>query len=375
MILTDVDYTKSEIISKISKIFLNNAKFYSNENDFFISQQSLNSILIKSGIIRKTIIELLDIDLLFKQVTISKSKMNLKEFIDFFIKLTQRLYPEDFKSNPKMTTNYFLNFFFGHYDKVLGEKTSQNFMNNSLSNNCTVNSIEMVITAKIDEKTIYVLNSLYQPIKGLYEIYFSNEIKKGGVINSEQIQQQSLKNLIALCKDFEIFPYLLNETQLVTYFNFILKFSLENPELNNLIIPDQKDIGKCYKLSLFNFYFYHFGLVFYYKNLQMNFPEKKEPNFKILIIFLEKLENSQGIRRFAEKKYRTNSLKFSLIPKQSVLDYIKELNEDQDEIRISNQQISINQINTYSNINKERETDNKSLIDFRKTLLISNEVI
>ena len=37
----DVIFTKGEILEKINKIFLNNAKFYSIENDYFITHQKV----------------------------------------------------------------------------------------------------------------------------------------------------------------------------------------------------------------------------------------------------------------------------------------------------------------------------------------------
>ncbi len=43
----DIEYSKSEIIEQINKIFLNNAQFSSIENDYFISQQKIISILTK----------------------------------------------------------------------------------------------------------------------------------------------------------------------------------------------------------------------------------------------------------------------------------------------------------------------------------------
>ena len=42
------EYAKTEVIEKINKIFLNNAQFSSLENDYFISQQKIINILIKS---------------------------------------------------------------------------------------------------------------------------------------------------------------------------------------------------------------------------------------------------------------------------------------------------------------------------------------
>ena len=347
------EYAKTEIIEKINKIFLNNAQFSSLENDYFISQQKIINILTKSKVISKGVISLSQVDILFRSVTPNSNKCNLLDFINFLTKLAKTIYTNDFDDNPKEVMNYFLDCFFFNYEDHLIEDSSNNFIENATVNNCTIKTIETIVTTEIDSVVVEMLNSIYNTFKTLYMFYFQSELNVKN--DYDKLQQQSLKDAIAFCKDFEILPLLLNESQFVTYFNFVLKYDSENPSaIKELFLKEDekhkstysqsksntnanvnvnavscstysKDKGKCYQLSMFILMFYHFALIVYYKQFQLNFQTKKANDVDIVLFFLERLENSKGWSRFTLKRNRTNtSNTVSFIPSNRTISKLKQ---------------------------------------------------
>lgn len=339
----EVTYSKTEIIEKINKIFLNNAQFSSVENDYFISQQKIINILIKSKVIDKGVITISQVDVILKEIS-KNAKYNLIDFINFITKLIHRIYKKDFEEHPKEVMNYFLCSFFNNYEDFLLDDISNNYIEKPTVNQCTVKSIETIITTEMEPETVTLLNSLYYTFKSLYEFYFPNEFNYK--IDYEKLQNLSLRDAITFCKDFEIMPYLMNESQFVTYFNFVLKYLGENPnqinemynnedENANLALTSTKNVttvkttynksntkekGRCFKLSMFMTLFYHFSLIVYYKQIQLNFTKKKETEVNIVVFFLERLENSKGLQTFLNKKGRTNnSSKVTFIPTNQML--------------------------------------------------------
>ena len=141
----DIEYSKSEIIEQINKIFLNNAQFSSIENDYFISQQKIISILTKSKVISKDLINRSEVDVILKSINKS-SKYNLIDFINFLTRLVHTIYKEDFEEHPKEVMNFFFCSFFNNVDDFLNNEISNNYIEKPMSNNCTVKTIETIIT-------------------------------------------------------------------------------------------------------------------------------------------------------------------------------------------------------------------------------------
>ena len=365
------EYAKTEIIEKINKIFLNNAQFSSLENDYFISQQKIINILTKSKVLSKGVISLSQVDILFRSITPNSNKCNLLDFINFITKLVKTIYTNDFDENPKEVMNYFLDCFFFNYEDYLIEDSSNNFIENATVNNCTIKTIETIVTTEIDNVVVEMLNSIYNTFKTLYMFYFQNELNIKN--DYDKLQQQSLKDAITFCKDFEILPLLLNESQFVTYFNFVLKYDSENPSAIKELFNKEdekrkntcthtqtktntnvnvtscsncsKEKGKCYQLSMFILMFYHFALIVYYKQIQLNFQTKKANDVDIVLFFLERLENSKGWSCFTLKRNRTNtSNTLSFIPTNKTISKLKQ------------------KLNTYE-INNETNTKGNTVYD------------
>ena len=126
--LFDINLTKSEILEKINKIFLNNSTFSKSENDYLITQQKIIEILKQSEIINKNIITISEVDVILSNIKHGQNKFNIIEFINFLIKLCEKLYKENFKKNQKETFNYFIHTFYINYENILEENSDKNYI-------------------------------------------------------------------------------------------------------------------------------------------------------------------------------------------------------------------------------------------------------
>lgn len=321
----------SDMIKNINKLFLNNAQYSNKEKDYFISRFQIVEILKKCKIISKGLISKAQIDLILTKLNPHNRKYNINDFQNFLTELCHYIYKSKFKTDPKKTMNYFLNCLFNNYNDYLELKSSNNFYEKPEDNSFSIKSIEVVLTSNLERPICKLLLSLYESFKTIYKVYFPNELIKNINYNTnkELILLSSAENLLQFSKDFELVPYLVNKTLLNIYFNFLIKFQTENPEITFDILnsgeKNYRDIGIFFKLSSFFLFIYHFSILLYFKDFkpQMgvgenannnNIEEFANNNVEKLLFFLQKLENSSGIKQYLTKKGRTNEHKFTFIP-------------------------------------------------------------
>ena len=315
----------TDIIKNINKIFLNNSQYNNKEKDYFMNRFQIIEILKKSNIIAKGIISRTQVDIILTKLNPYKRKFNLNDFQNFLTELCHYIYKDEFKNAPKKTMNYFLNCLFSNYNDYLEEKNSNNFLEKKDDNSCTIKCIEMIITSNLEKPICKLLLTLYDSFKKIYKVYFQNELTKNINANKELIVLTSSENLYQFSKDFEIVPYIINKTNLNIYFNFLIKYQIENPEITYNIMScgekKYKDVGIFFKLSSFILFIYHYSIFLYYKDFKTQFIEdinnnKYETSDDVdkIVFFLQKLENSSGINQYLRKKGRTNENKFTFIP-------------------------------------------------------------
>ena len=334
------DFEKSinndtDIIKNINKIFLNNSKYNNKEKDYYMNRVQIIDILKKSNIIEKGIISKTQVDIILTKLKPHNRKFNLSDFQNFLTELCHYIYGDQFKNAPKKTMNYFLNCLFSNYNDYLEEKNSNNFLEKTDDNSCKIKCIEIIITSNLEKPVCKLLLSLYDNFKKIYKVYFPNELTKNINANKELIVLTSSENLYQFSKDFEIVPYIINKTNLNIYFNFLIKYQLENPEITYDIMSNgekkYKDIGIFFKLSSFILFIYHYSIFLYYKDFKTQFIEsvcnnKYETSNDVdkIILFLQKLENSSGIKQYLTKKERTNENKFTFIPTKKNIEIANE---------------------------------------------------
>ena len=188
--------TRAEIKEKIQKIFLNLAKFSNVDNQYYISQLTVNKILKESTLVPENPILIGEIDILFKKINPNANRLNCDQFLNFLVKLVQKMFPNEFKKDNVKTVNAFLNDFFDNYDTIINKDDNINL-------SLPYQTIETIIQYEPDQKQKMVISKLIPTLNEIYIKYFSFELEK-----NKSLAKKSLQNLISFTRDFEIFPYI-----------------------------------------------------------------------------------------------------------------------------------------------------------------------
>ena len=357
---------RDSIVQNIIKIFLNNSQYNSIKKDYFMNRFQAIEILKKSKIIAKGIISKAQADIILTRINPQKRKYNLTDFKNFLSEICHYIYKEEFELSPQEAMNYFLNCLFNNYSKCLEEKNSKNFIDKKDENSCTLKCIEKIITIQIEKPICKLLLSLYDSFKKIYKVYFPEELTTKVILNKDLIWQASSDNFLQFGQDFEIIPYIINKTNLNTYFHLLIKYQLENSgitdEIMNFGNKKYKDLGIIFKLSSFILFIYHFSIFLYYKDFKtqnieeiINNDYKSSEDVDKVFLFLQKLENSKGIKKYLKKKVRPNEAKFTFIPNINDINIASE--EMKREVRID----SLN--NNFETGKKLRGKNRKNNID------------
>lgn len=381
----NINYSKNEVKEKISSIFLNFAKYYKEEKYFLLSQQALIKIVKKLNIIDEEFCKLSDIDIIFRKVNPHSNKINEKQFLDFIVKLVNRLYPQEFSQNAKKCVDYFIATTFEPYSKFIQESHQAMDETSQANSGFQQKSMELLINRVFDSRVSGLLNSIYFAIKEIYTNYFHYEINQ--YKNSKQIIDGSLSNLEDFCKDFEVLPYVLNIHQLVNYYNIIIKVDLQRRD-HMFVLDEKRELGKVFTLSKFCLLFIHFSLLSYSRNNQMAI-NKNVSDVDKLILFLEKLENSNGLNNLERRTNKPHTSKLTLIPAKNILQMV-----DSQILKTFNLQEEKETYSAYSDDEKGRFESKKDYtidtkiikefneknktnedIDLRKLLSVNNEVL
>ncbi len=80
--------------------------------------------------------------------------------------------------------------------------------------------MQSIFTQIPTEIEIMNFDKIFTTIKEIYLIYFTNEI------NEIDIVEGSKKSLLNFSTDFEILPFIINETQCHTYFEISINYEL-----------------------------------------------------------------------------------------------------------------------------------------------------
>ena len=310
-------YQKDETINDQTE---NNQQksFNKQTKEFLISRFKIILILKKSNIINDDIISKAQTDLILTKIKPNHNKYKFIDFMNFLTEICKYIFKENYEKNPKQYLSKFFDYLINNYYEFLDDLLKSNYIETETDNNCTINSIKKIIDTDIEKHALEIDDK------------YSKETK---MINS-------LENFISCAKDFDIIPYLINEKNLATYFNLLLKHQKKYGETINelflsLKMEDNKkfeDIGTCFKLSSLILFLYHFSILSYYKKFKIQFSInnlEKPLDIEIILFFLQKLENSKGISKYILKRQRTNEDKFTFIPTNENIELVlKELSED-----------------------------------------------
>ena len=341
-------YTKEEIINNMNIIFLNYAIYSLNKNIYLISIENIIKIIKEIGFL-PDIIKLYQIDILIKKVCPKLKFVVFEDFMSIFIKLAQKIFPKEFNSNKDLLLNHFFHSIFNFYSIILTEEIIP--IKDLLKYPYTSTTSLMNIIP--DDSQILVLNSLLYTLNEIYEKYFVNNKH----INYAFKKNQKLSQFFDFCKDFEIHPFIFNETQMIAYFNTIL----EKKDLFKLI-DDSQEKKNIFSFNNFILLFIHLSEYNYAKIYQnVTEDENKVTQLSKLIMLLTRMECSKGMREII-----TNTVpNLSLMPnKELLLKYnfiFKKDSETFDTFIADNQFIEDNNLNNggESNINENSSDEEK----------------
>ena len=366
------NFTREEVIERCSSIFYNFSKCDKNDKNFYTTTSSIKKIFKIVNLIDDKTLKSSDIDLLIKKINPNVNKLTEKNFLDLIVSIAARIYPKDYKKNPKNTIDNLISTFLEPFSKHIDDKNID--LNDALKMPYMHKSLELLINKfLIDYKLIALVNNILYSIKEIYKNYFFMENQN--VKEYQKILSNSQNNLIEFCKDFQITPYALSQEQLVIYFNLILKIDIKNLTNNlfddeenenknqNYIIDPKKDIGTVFTLSRFCASLIHFSIFSYSKNNQMNLNNINDS--EKFLLFLEKLENSKGFLNFQKKSNKPHTTNFTLIPKKSVLklidsDLLNAYDYFSDEESISSNNINNNNFDKTLTINNNTYLNNQN---------------
>ena len=255
---------KAELQEKLYKVFLNYSKFNIQEENFILSHQYFMKMMRDCGLLREkyekpkeNTLTAEQIDITLKKVCPKSASLNLQQFIDFFVTLAQRLYPNDFNKAPRNTVTQIV----GHFLDPIVE-----YINLDQEGKFRYNKVEQSIlsTAEegVDEKTEKIMKSIYPGLLNAYKLYFPQEYNYKG-IPKEKIIKESLKSLTNFNIDFDLCTPFLTREKLAVYYNciYLLKEKnlvfkdkkKKNDNENNEEVNEEEE-GKIFTFDKFAFY-------------------------------------------------------------------------------------------------------------------------
>jgi len=249
------------------------------------------------------LIKLYQIDLLIKKVCPKLKYIIFEDFMSILIKIAQKAFPTEFKKNKDLLLNHFFHTIFSIYDTILTDELVP--LNDLIK--YPYSSITSLMNIIPDDSQILVLNSLLYTLNEIYEKYFIYNTN----INSGLDNDHNLSNFFDFCKDFEIIPFIFNDTQIITYYNTVLG----KKDLFRLI-DDSNEKNNIFTFNNFILFFIHLS-EYYYAKIYLNFKEneKKETQLSKLIMLLTKLECSKGMRNIINSSLPN----LSLMPSKELL--------------------------------------------------------
>lgn len=308
-------FTQEEILYYTHIIFLNNSTYNKKNNEYLMPKNNLLSIIKSLNISPE--IKIIEMDLLFDSISPKSNLISYNKFYKFLIKTVQKLFPSEYAENAKNILNIFFTNFFNQYDLLLFEnKIPKNYLYKY-----QYNSIVQLLNISPNKNQLFIMNEIIYTLNEIYEKYFIYEFNFISVNKRKNFQ-----NLIKFSKDFEITPLIMNETQLISYYNITVHIEHQNIFNYFFQINEHKFNNKGEEFTLIHFILFiiHVSLYYYAKFFDNNINDKNlkmksMTNESKLLLFLEKLECSKIMENFNRKLFMPNNSKLSLIPDINII--------------------------------------------------------
>ena len=253
------DLIKSELQEKLQTVFLNYSKFNIQEENFILSHQFFMKLMRDCGLLREKYEKPKDNTLTSEKIVILLKKvcpksaslnLNIDQFIDFFVTLSKKLYPNEFNKSPKSTVSQTVETFINPIIEYIKEDKEGKFRYNKVEQ-----SILTTLEGGVDEKTEKIIKRIYPGLFNAYKLYFPQEYNYKG-IPKEKIVKESLKSLTNFNIDFDLCTRFLTRERLAIYYNCL--YLLKEKILIFKDIKDEEEIeednGKVFTFDKFVFY-------------------------------------------------------------------------------------------------------------------------
>lgn len=323
--------SKEDIKEKCMKIFMNYAKFNANDKAYFINQQNLIKLLKELNVLDNIKLKTSDIDIIFKKVNTFDKKIHFQQLMDIIVHIAKRADHEGFKNNQKdCIRDLILNMWSAFTKKeenseLISYQQDESIISLNHSKNLHYVIDNFVRNYEMDNKIIIIINDIYYTIKDIYLIYFNSEVN----LNTERtkIINNSFEGLTEFMKEFEIVPYLCNMNNLKVYWDYLLNISPKDLTKNKIkfeIFDDKKDVGRFFTLSKFSALLVYLAIFSFNKSNPLSINMISEGgkyllNKEKLLLFLERLENSKGLKNLLHKTFKPYSAKMTFIPSKEVI--------------------------------------------------------
>ena len=366
-------YSDEEIMHYVHLIFLNNSLYFPKKQQYLMTTENLIKIIKNFGIIPKEV-KLYELDIIVKKVCPKANLITYENFMDILIKIAEKLFPKEYKKNKVLITNFFFHNIFLSFNEIIFDNstTLKDLLKYQYS------SLTYLLNIIPEDSQILVMNSLLYTLNEIYEKYFIyNYGYYSNNKNNYIYENGNLNNLFNFCRDFEIMPFIISETQIVTYYNLVV----DNNELFKFIDEsiDDKNNNNDNNNGYFTFnnfilFFIHLAEYNYTKVYEsILYKEKNVNELRKLIMLLTRLECSKGMRNLID-----NSLpNLTLMPNRELFlkyNFENELNDENNNNNMNN----FNKNNFYgnnndnnfniNNINNEENNINKENIEEKKQI-------
>ena len=389
-------------INKLKEIFEYYCQYGERLNSRILKSHGFIKLFRESGIMDKKL-NTTRLEIIYKSIN-KNNQLNFDQFLNSLVKISSYKYnitsKKDIKSaTQKIILEYLYPLYYSIIDK--NNKYSNSATNSSLDvnyNNINQNFEKILYTKLFEEILIQVVPSLFD----IYKTYFTNEISISD--NLTYIKKTSYKNYFTLIKNLEIIPYLLSNSTCYQ----IYKYETSNSDVDENIKKNKNFyLEICKKIDFLNmntterynknifgkfFIFFKFlrclikmAIIIYEKINEEN-NNNEDINDKLnyeemFILFLQKIERSEGFNNFTKinnmsHNYKTSNIipiNFSIKLNENNNVNNKEINDIKENIiNNENMKIDINQnIETYEPkyINYINEIYGKDLLNLYKTIV------
>ena len=386
-------------LTKLKDVFEYYCQYGERLNSRILKSHGFIKLFRESGLMDKKL-DTTRLEIIYKSIN-KNNQMNFDQFLNSLLKIAAYKYSLTEKKDIKNATQkIILEYLYPLYytiNSISLQSSDINNNNNNIdksSNDLNNYNFESIIyTDTFKQILIQVVPILFE----IYRTYFTNEISISDDLN--YIKNTSLKNYFTLIKNLEIIPYLLSNSTCYQ----IYKYETTNKTADESIKTNQNFyLEICQKIDFLNMNSYEhsnkniFGKHFiFFKfirslikmsqitfdkifNSSKNFDDKLTPE-EMFILFLQKIEQSEGFGNFTKINNTSHNYKTSNIIPPNFRIKLNAKNEEKKEINDNNiilnnndEKIDINKnIEQYEPkyINYINEVYGKDLLNLYKTIV------